>query len=188
MMLPIVYRVENVYRIRYALIATVIVSAILCAYFSTTAVLDARRVWRTEKSLRSARIESAELERRARAVGIPRGDRTVSGGTEVFAVYLSDWAENGGIRIESLTPQGIPVDADVNMNNVPLGKWRAAKIIARGRGRFESVMALLDRLHYSPVPIQLDSFSLEGWGDGSDGSVLFELTMTTYEPGRETKS
>jgi len=188
-LLPIIYRVENIYRTRYVLIATAVGAAILCAYFSMTAVVDLRRMWRVERSLHTVRLESADLARRARAADVSQGDRVMaSGGTEMLAVCLSDWAEKAGIRIESLTPQGSPFDVDVVTRGVSLGKCTAGKVNARGRGRFESVMALLDRLRSSPVPVRLDAFSFEGSGDGSDGSVLFEFLMTTYEAAHEAKS
>lgn len=189
MLLPIASRVENVYRTRHALIAVAVGTAVLCAYFSTTGILDLRRMRRTEKSLHAAKLESAELARRVRAGEIPQNEHSsASAGTEVLAVCLSNWAENGGIRIESLTPQGVPLDVDATAKGISLGKWTATKITARGRGRFDSVMKLLDRLRSSPVPVRLDAFSLEGSGDGSDGSVVFEFLMTTYEPAHKAKS
>ena len=181
------YRVENVYRTRHALIATAIAAALICIYLLAATVLDMRKLHQTQGSLRTLKAGSAELADKAELADLQQAlCFAQSSNVDAFAVRLASWADSRNVRLESLIPEGIAAEVEVNNDGKLLGKWKANKIGAQGHGRFEDVMYLLGVLRSSHIPVQLESFSLQSFGDGGNGSVAFQLLLTVYENKNRT--
>lgn len=185
MMLPNIYRMENVHRARQAVIFTIVGSSVLIAYLLVATAQDLSRMRRAETSLHAVELQSERLAHPSLDRGIRRqGSELSSGSVEALALRLSGWTTSRDIRLESFAPEGSPVESDVALHGASLGKWKARKVKARGSGEFGRVMALLNELRASRVPARLDSFSVQN--AGPDGAVTFEFLITTYERMRET--
>jgi len=176
------YRIKNVYRLRHAFIATVVVVPLACACLTTATILHAQRLWKTQKSLRDLQNESAKPARPAHAS--PDAGVLLTGGMDAFAVSLAEWADERAVRVESIAPEGLQQEIEVTIEGTSLGKWKADQIAVQGRGRYEDVMSLIRRLRNSRMPVGLNSFSIDAFGDGSDGVVQFILQLTVHEPAR----
>lgn len=179
------YSPENVQRARVAQIAVTILAAAISAYLGFAAFTGVRDVWSARSVLTAARLESARLSRQAAAMKRQEAaqPRRNDGGVDLLALQLSRWAAEHNIKVESIAPQGAPNATDVTIDNESLGTWNAVKVRVEGYGDFAGVCAFLDRFRRPGMPVQLESFALQGPADDTD-RISFDLMLTVY--GRKT--
>ncbi|MCE5315390.1 MAG: hypothetical protein ABFD49_06315 [Armatimonadota bacterium] len=176
------YTSENVGRANSAKIGTAALTLLVCGYLIVTSALSARDIWGADRALHNERSAAASLSREAgeKRIRDSREPQPMPGGVEIFALAFSRWAAADGVRIESMMPEGAPVESEVSFGDVKLGKWNANKVRVEGEGAYPSLMSLLDRLKDPGMPVQLESFSIRA-ADNRAGTVSFNLVLTVYE-------
>lgn len=180
---PRIYTPQNVERARYAQIAVGLVAVAISGYLAFSTFSGVRRVWNAESMLKSARLESGSLSRqvssltRAEAKQPPRNN----GGVDIFALQLSRWATEQGVKVEAVTPQGAPTSNDITVGADSLGTWNSVKVRVEGYGDFPRVVGLMNRFRSPGLPVQLESFSFKSSSDGQGEKVTFDLMLTVYE-------
>jgi hypothetical protein len=180
------YSPENVERARFAQIAVTILAVGISAYLGYTAFSGVRDVWGARSVLTAARLESGQLSRQAAAMKRDEATRPKrnDGGVDVLALEFSRWANEQGVKVESIAPQGAPTSSDITIDSASLGSWNAVKVRVEGYGDFAGVCGLINKLRRPGMPVQLESFAFQGAsGDDSD-RISFDLMLTVY--GRKT--
>lgn len=177
------YSSENVARAKYAQMIAVISAAIICGYLLFTTVFGTREIWQSQAMLKRGKTEKFQLAREANQLKAQEAKLTppANGGVEAFAVELSKWANQRGLQIDSLVPEGAPAASEVTIDNIKLGTWAANQVRIQGQGQFDKFMDLLDQLRRPNMPIQLTSFTLQSPDGVEDAMVSFDLVLTVYE-------
>lgn len=177
------YSPENVDRAKYAQIGFVILAAVVCGFFTFSAVSSAREIWSAQRSLSQEKKDLIALTRQEaklqkQEAGLPAPS---NGGVEEFAVLFANQASEGNLYIESVVPEGTPTDSEVTVDDTQLGTWTASQVRVQGKGQFSKLVELMDRFRNPDLPVHLDSFSLQTTEDNSAAAVGFELVLTVYE-------
>lgn len=178
---PKLYSPENVQRARIAQIAVTVIAAAISGYLGYTAFNGVRDVWSARRVLTAARLESGRLSRQAAAMKRQEAaqPKRNDGGVDLLALQLSRWAAEHNIKVESIAPQGSPAPSDITVDNESLGTWNAVKVRVEGDGDFAGVCGFLGRLRRPEIPVQLESFALQGASDDTD-RISFDLMLTVY--------
>jgi hypothetical protein len=180
---PKLYSPENVERARYAQIGVLVLAVAVSGYLAVATFSGIRRVWNAQSLLGSARMESGNLSRQAATLKRDEAKQPMrhDGGVDVFALQLSRWATEQGIKVESVTPQGAPVASDITVDNASLGTWNAVKVRVEGHGDYPRVLSLLNRFRDPGMPVKLESFAFQSASAGVNDEISFDLMLTVYE-------
>lgn len=180
---PKLYCPENVERARYAQIAVTVLAVAVSGYLAFTAISGVRAVWSAQSMLTKERMESSSMSRQASGLKRQEARQPVrsDGGVDVFALQLSRWAGENGVKVEAVTPQGAPQANEITVGNSNLGTWNAVKVRVEGSGDFGGVTGLLSRLRHPGLPVQLESFAFQSADNGGTDAVTFDLMLTVYE-------
>lgn len=186
MLSPKFCTIENVERIKYVQIAIAVLSAVICGYFIVSGILSMRDIWTANRSLHN---EQAECLRISRDMKKLRADEAImphltDGGMEQFAVEFSEWANERGLNVEAVVPEGTSSENEITVGNEKMGTWNSNKLRVQGSGDFEKLANLLDEFRKPQLPVQLESFSFES-SENCSGVVRFDLVMTVYEKKNE---
>ncbi len=176
------YCPENVERVKFAQIGIAILAFAIPAYLGLMTYSDIRSVWHARSTLTAARLESGRLSRQVAAMRRTeeKQPKRTDGGVDMLALQLSRWANELGVRVESITPQGAPMANDVQIDNTSLGKWNAVKVRVEGNGNYSRVVSLINKLRRPEIPAQMDSFLLQGSSNSDSDNISFDLTLTVY--------
>lgn len=182
MLSPKFYTLENVDRVRYAQMAVIALTVIICGYMTLTGIMSMREIWTADASLRREQMERSRISREMKQVTLTESKMPPlsCGGVELFAVQFSEWAMKRGLKVESLVPEGAAIATDITVGSNNLGKWNASKIRVQGFGDFEKLKDLLYEISKPQQPIKLESIALQSLASGS-GAVQFDLLFTVYE-------
>jgi len=177
------YSADNVERARYVQISVAILAALLCAYMAFSTLTSVREVWAARRMLGGERTKTLQLLREAADLRERRARQAPmrAGGVESFAVEFSRSASAGGVKVESVTPDGVPAATEIKVGDAKLGTWNATRVRVRGRGKFTSVMDLVSKFGDPDMPVRLESFAFRSSGSASDGAVEFSLLLTVYQ-------
>lgn len=180
---PRLYSPENVEKARYAQIAVTVLAVAVSGYLAFTTLSSIRQVWNAQSVLANERTESAGLSRQVGALKRQEAKQPSrsNGGVDVFALQLSRWAAEQGIKVEAVTPQGAPVANEVTVGNSNLGTWNSVIVRVEGRGDFSRVKDLLNRFRHPGMPVQLEAFAFQSEAGGDSDAISFDLTLTVYE-------
>lgn len=180
---PKIYSPENVDRAKYAQIAVLILAVAISGYLAVSTFSAVRRVWKGQSLLSTARMESGSLSRQASVAKREEAKqpRRREGGVDVFALALSRWAAEQGVKVVAVTPQGDPVANDITVDDASLGTWNAVKVRVEGHGDFGRVVSLLNRFRDPGMPVKLESFLFQSASAGSNDAITFDLMLTVYE-------
>lgn len=180
---PKLYSPENVERARYAQIGVMVVAVALSGYLAVSTFSGIRQVRNAQTLLSSARMESGSLSRQAATLKHEEAKkpRRREGGVDVFALQLSRWATEQGIKVEAVTPQGAPVASDIMVDSASLGTWNAIRVRVEGHGDYPRVLGLLNRFRDPGMPVKLESFLFQSASAGDDDAIDFDLMLTVYE-------
>jgi|GEM_PF-1024439 len=180
---PKLYCAENVQRARYAQIAVAVLALAVSGYLVTSTFTGIREVWSAQRQLKQEKMETGKLSREVSAMKREQAKqpRAVACGVEAFAVKFSQWANERNVKVESLMPDGMPVETAVKVDDADLGTWNAIKVRVEGSGDFQRLVSLLDQLRSPGMPVQLESFSLQSSPSSGADNVSFELMLTVYE-------
>lgn len=178
----------NVERAKYVQIVVLALAVGLSGYLLISTFSGVRQVWKTQKLLSAARMDSGTLSRKAADMKNEEKTRPqrYDGGVDVFALQLSRWAAEQKIRVEAVTPQGAPAASDITVDNISLGAWNAVKVRVEGQGDYFNVLRLLNRFRDPDMPIKLDAFSFQSASSQGNDDIRFDLQLTVYE--RRVKS
>ena len=183
MLNPRLYSPDNVERARRVQIGVAILAAVLCAYMAFSTLTSMREVWAARRMLRGQKTKTVQLlrdaadlrEQRVRQAPMP------AGGVESFAVEFARSASAGGVKVESVTPNGVPAATEIKIGDAKLGTWNATRVRVQGRGEFTSVMDLVSEFSDPDLPVRLESFAFRSSGSAGDGAVEFNLLLTVYQ-------
>jgi hypothetical protein len=141
-----------------------------------------KQAWTSERALRDRKAESMKLSAEAKRLRgwelLDTGRRPT--GVEAFAVQMVSWAKERGVRIESLSPEGVETSETVVFENAPIGQWTIEQVSVRGQGQFERVMDVMEELCADTSPVSVKSFSLQALDGGRTGAVEFQVTVAVY--------
>lgn len=180
---PKLYCTANLQRAKCAQWAILALAVLVSIYFASTTFSAIRQVWKTERLLSAARVDSARLSREAAALKNEESSRPAlhNGGVDVFALQISKWAADQNVSIEAVTPQGAPVSSEISIGNTSLGAWDAVNVRVEGRGDYFRVMKLLAQLRRPDMPVKLESFGLHSDAGVDSNNIQFDLVLTVYE-------
>ncbi len=180
---PKFYCAENIAKVRSAQFAVMALSAIICIYFISTTIISYRTIWSIEKDLIRERENAADAmkmaseSRKSNLSALPQS----TGGIEFFAVQISNWARENNLKIDSLTPEGLPCLTEINAGDLRLGMWNANKVRVQGSGGYSQIMVLFEKLLDPRNPLQIESFSLRSNSNENTDRIGFDLFLTVYE-------
>ena len=180
---PRLYSAQNVDRARYAQIAVTVLALAVSGYLAFTTLSGVRQVCSEQSMLAGEQKETRGLSRQVSALKRQEAKQPSrnDGGVDVFALQVSRWATEQGVRVESVTPQGAPIANEVTMGSSSLGTWNAVKVRVEGEGDFQRVAGLLSRFRRPGMPVQLESFAFQSSSGGSGDAISFDLMLTVYE-------
>jgi hypothetical protein len=185
MLLSLLYRSENMQKMKYAHIGVIVVSVALCAYFLLMLVPDATSLAHAQNKLHDLKGNLVSLNEDARkAREAETRTPAIDGGLDAFVSQVAGWAKARGVSIASVSPDGTPLIVDAVSGGKPIGRWTANSVAVVGHGQFEQVMDLLNQFLITRMPVQLRSCTVQASEGGASGDVSFQFVFAVYEESK----